>query len=90
VVQEAVTNSVQHGEAKNIWIDLKRGGTGGVELTIQDDGHGFDIKEGDTANLRAEGHRGLSNMEERIALVGGALKIISYRGEGTCIRGVLP
>jgi signal transduction histidine kinase len=90
VVQEAVTNSVQHGEAKNIWIDVKRRETGGVELTIQDDGHGFDIKEGDTADLRAEGHRGLSNMEERMALVGGRLKIISYRGEGTCIRGLLP
>jgi signal transduction histidine kinase len=90
VVQEAVTNSVQHGEAKNIWIDLKRVETGGIELTIQDDGHGFDIKEGDTADLRAEGHRGLSNMEERMALVGGSLKIISYLGEGTCIRGLLP
>jgi signal transduction histidine kinase len=90
VVQEAVTNSVHHGEAKNIWIDLKRGETGGVELTIQDDGHGFDIKEGHIADLRAEGHRGLSNMEERMALVGGTLKIISYRGEGTCIRGLLP
>jgi signal transduction histidine kinase len=91
VAQEAVTNSVQHGEAKNIWIDLKRNETGGAELTIQDDGHGFDVKEGgDTADLRAEGHRGLSNMEERMALVGGRLKIISYRGEGTCIRGLLP
>ena len=90
VAQEAVTNSVRHGEARNIWIDLKRGETGGTELTIQDDGHGFDVKEGDTAALRAEGHRGLSNMEERMALVGGTLKIISYRGEGTCIRGLLP
>jgi signal transduction histidine kinase len=93
VVQEAVTNSVRHGEAKNIWIDLKRGETEGIELTIQDDGHGFDIKEGGTADLhslRSEGHRGLSNMEERMALVGGTLKIISYRGEGTCIRGLLP
>jgi signal transduction histidine kinase len=88
VVQEAVTNSVHHGEAKNIWIDLKHNQTGGIELTIQDDGHGFDIK--DTADLRAEGHRGLSNMEERMSLVGGSLKIISYRGEGTCIRGSLP
>jgi signal transduction histidine kinase len=89
VVQEAVTNSVRHGEAKNIWIDLKRNDDG-TELTIQDDGHGFEIKEGDTADLRAEGHRGLSNMEERMTLIGGRLKIISYLGEGTCIRGLLP
>ncbi|MDR3281022.1 MAG: sensor histidine kinase [Synergistaceae bacterium] len=90
IVQEAVTNSVRHGEARNIWIDLKRNDDGGIELTIQDDGHGFDMSESDTADLRAEGHRGLSNMEERMTLIGGQLKIISYRGEGACIRGLLP
>jgi signal transduction histidine kinase len=90
VVQEAVTNSVRHGEAKNIWIDIARGNEGGIELTVQDDGHGFDMSESDTADLRTEGHRGLSNMEERMALVGGRLKIISYKGEGTCIRAFLP
>jgi signal transduction histidine kinase len=90
VVQEAITNSVRHGEAKNIWIDITRGEEGGVELTIQDDGHGFELKEGSTAELRAKGHRGLSNMEERMALVGGRLKIISYKDEGTCIRALLP
>ncbi|MDR1651497.1 MAG: sensor histidine kinase [Synergistaceae bacterium] len=90
VVQEAVTNSVRHGEASNIWIDIKRSDDGDVELTIQDDGHGFDITESDTADLRAEGHRGLSNMEERMTLIGGQLKVISYRGEGTCVRGLLP
>jgi signal transduction histidine kinase len=90
VVQEAVTNSVRHGEAKNIWIELAKNDEGGIEMNIQDDGHGFEIREGTTADLRAEGHRGLSNMEERMSLVGGRLKIISYKGEGTCIRGFLP
>ncbi|MDR1472136.1 MAG: sensor histidine kinase [Synergistaceae bacterium] len=89
VVQEAITNSVRHGEAKNIWVDIKKS-ENGVELTIQDDGHGFDMHESGTHGLRAEGHRGLSNMEERMTLVGGRLKIISFRGEGTCIRGFLP
>jgi signal transduction histidine kinase len=90
VVQEAVTNSVRHGEAKNIWIDITRNDEGGIELTIQDDGHGFEIQDGDTDDLRTEGHRGLSNMKERMALIGGRLKIISYRSEGTCIRCLLP
>jgi signal transduction histidine kinase len=89
VVQEAVTNSVKHGEAGNIWIDIAKTDDG-ISLTVQDDGHGFDMKTWDKANLRAEGHRGLSNMEERISLVGGSLKIISYKGEGTCIRALLP
>ena len=89
VVQEAVTNSVRHGEAKNIWIDVK-GSDDGIELNIQDDGNGFELHEDGTAALRVEGHRGLSNMEDRMALVGGRLKIISYPGEGTCIRGLIP
>jgi signal transduction histidine kinase len=89
VVQEAVTNSVRHGEAKNIWVDVKKDERG-FELCVQDDGHGFDMHESGTAGLRVEGHRGLSNMEERMALVGGSLKIISYPGEGTCIRGLIP
>ena len=89
VVQESVTNSVRHGEAKNIWIDVKRNESG-IELNIQDDGNGFELHESGTAALRVEGHRGLSNMEDRMALVGGRLKIISYPGEGTCIRGLIP
>jgi signal transduction histidine kinase len=89
VVQEAVTNSVKHGEAKNVWVDVKHN-EHGIELCVQDDGHGFDMLEGGTADLRAEGHRGLSNMEERLELVGGRLKIISYPGEGTCVRGLIP
>ncbi|MDR0648196.1 MAG: sensor histidine kinase [Synergistaceae bacterium] len=89
VVQEAVTNSVRHGEAKNIWVDVRRDEKG-YELVIQDDGHGFDTYKSGTAELRVEGHRGLSNMEERMEIVGGRLKVISYPGEGTCIRGLIP
>ena len=90
VVQESVTNSVKHGEAKNIWIDLSRNEEDSITLTIQDDGHGFDTKKTNRDELRAEGHRGLFNMEERMSLIGGRLKIISYKGEGTCIRALLP
>ena len=90
VAQEAVTNSVKHGEAKNIWIDMSRNEEGRVALTIQDDGYGFDTKKFSRAELRAEGHRGLFNMEDRMSLIGGSLKVISYKGEGTCIRAVLP
>ena len=90
VVQEAVTNSVKHGDANNIWIDLSRNEEGGITLTIQDDGHGFDSTTSSRAELRAKGHRGLFNMEERMSLIGGRLKIISYKGEGSCIRALLP
>lgn len=72
VVQEAVSNSVRHGAAKNIWVEVS-GEDKGLVLTVQDDGRGFDMDASGTTGLRVAGHRGLSNMEERMALVGGNL-----------------
>ena len=89
VVQESVTNSVRHGGAKNIWISVEVTDVG-TELNVQDDGNGFDMHTSGTAALRVAGHRGLSNMEERMALVGGRLEIISESGVGTCIRAIAP
>lgn len=89
VVQESVTNSVRHGGAGNIWVTVEVTDMG-VELTVADDGNGFDMHLKGTAGLRVAGHRGLSNMEERMALVGGRLEIISLPGEGTCIKAIAP
>ena len=89
VVQEAVTNSVRHGDSKNIWVSVNVTDTS-TELTVQDDGNGFDMHLKGTAGFRVTGHRGLSNMEERMALVGGRLEITSVPGEGTSIRAIVP
>ena len=89
VVQESVTNSVRHGGARNIWVTVEVSDTG-TELTVQDDGNGFDMHLKGTAGLRVAGHRGLSNMEERMSLIGGRLEIISVPGEGTCIKAIAP
>lgn len=88
VVQEALTNSAKHGNAKNIWVEVKSTEEG-PEFSILDDGQGFMMHEKGTSGLRVEGHRGLSNMEERMMLIGGHLEISSFPGKGTCIRGIL-
>lgn len=66
--QEALTNAIRHGRAKNIFIDLTYA-SHCVELMIQDDGLGTKkINKG----------LGLSGMEERVQLVGGS---ITFSGE---------
>lgn len=88
VTQEAVNNSAHHGKAKNVKISLRDDGKL-IVLQIEDDGKGFDVPV-DVAEFRIYGHRGLSNMTERISLVGGTIIINSEAGKGTIIRCELP
>jgi signal transduction histidine kinase len=56
---------------------------GQVELTIADDGAGFD------ADQRHDGF-GLLGMSERAQLAGGTLEVTSAPGSGTTVRARLP
>ena len=88
VVQESVANSARHGRAKIVRISL-RSVENGWWLEITDDGAGFDVPAS-LIELRAHGHRGLANMHERMALVGGHVEILSQKGEGTITRCWFP
>ncbi|MFH1155280.1 MAG: PAS domain-containing protein [Pseudomonadota bacterium] len=80
ISQEAVTNALKHAGASVIEVDLT------VEndilmLKIKDDGCGFSMDD------RAEyvGF-GLTGMKERAILAGGALEILSGKGQGTEVQ----
>lgn len=88
VAQEAVNNSAKHSEAENVSISLKNTGKM-ILLQIEDDGKGFEVLDNFT-ELRVQGHRGLSNMRERMSIVGGHFSIFSTPGKGTVIRCELP
>ena len=88
VAQEAVNNSARHGAAENVSISLKNTGRL-ILLQIEDDGKGFEFTDNFT-ELRVQGHRGLSNMRERMSIVGGHFSIFSTPGKGTVIRCELP
>ena len=62
---------------------------GKILLEILDNGRGFDANI-DHEALRLEGHRGLANMKERMALIGGTLTITSEPGKGTRVLAALP
>jgi signal transduction histidine kinase len=91
VVQEAVHNAVRHGGAREVLVRLERAETPEprVLMDVVDDGGGFD-PPADYTRLRVEGHRGLANMAERMALVGGSIRVRSRPGAGTTIRCAVP
>ncbi len=79
IAQEAVSNAARHARASTITIGLKPE-AGEVELSISDDGAGFDLTQaGESHGL------GLRIMQERIQEAGGKLRLQTAPGEGTCL-----
>jgi signal transduction histidine kinase len=78
ISQEAMSNVAKHSKASLVNLTLQKAGES-VELTIQDNGHGFQYGE------IAKGF-GLSTMKERAELSGGTFAIQSTEGKGTAIR----
>lgn len=89
ILQEAVSNAARHGRASEVRAQVREE-DGELVLDITDDGRGFDASHIDREALRLEGHRGLTNMIERMSLIGGRLEVASGPGEGTRILATLP
>jgi PAS domain S-box-containing protein len=78
IAQEAIANVVRHARASRVWVEVRQGG-GHLELTIGDDGIGFDVPA--LGGRRgAEISLGLLGMQERALLVGAHLEIRSTPG----------
>jgi signal transduction histidine kinase/ligand-binding sensor domain-containing protein len=88
VVQEAVTNALRHAGAARIAVGLERGADR-IELTVRDDGRGFDVPEA-LARAAAGRHLGLLGIRERVESLGGRVELDSSPGRGTEIRATLP
>ena len=84
--QEAITNALKHGAARNLRMELHYTASF-VELLTADDGCGFD-PEGTTAT--EAGHFGLLGMRERTNKIGGTLSIVSKPGRGTTVTVKVP
>ena len=88
IVQEALSNATRHGERNEQWVTLKAA-DGNVEVTIRDEGHGFDVTSvEDHDGLRAR--IGLRSMRERAELLGGDFEVRSAPGQGTTVTVYLP
>jgi signal transduction histidine kinase len=88
IAQEALSNTAKHSHAGTATLHLERQDTS-IQLTVSDDGTGFD--ETDAARARGEGHGiGLMSMRERSELLGGTFRIESGSGKGTTVTVTLP
>ena len=81
--QEAITNALRHARASEINLSLTLGDDG-LQLSVRDNGVGFD-----GADLRHT-PLGLLGMRERVAGLGGSLRIDSAPGAGTEIFATFP
>ena len=84
IVQESLTNVIRHANAKNVVVSLANKKTS-FELTIQDDGAGFD-----TEIATAKKTFGLLGMKERTLMMEGTYSITSSAGLGTTIIVSVP
>jgi signal transduction histidine kinase len=82
IVQEALTNVVKHADARAVSVVLART-DGAITAVVEDDGRGFDT------GARTEG-LGLAGMRERLALLGGRLKLESSTASGTTLVAEVP
>ena len=89
ILQEALKNVGQHAHARHVTVNLTKQGRG-VQLTIKDDGIGFDPKKNYPNAKNGKAGLGLLSMRERATYVGGVLKITSVPRGGTEIEVSIP
>jgi two-component system NarL family sensor kinase len=88
ILQETLKNVEKHARARHVTVHLTKPGDI-VQLTINDDGMGFD-PDHHPARRKGKGGFGLLGMRERATYVGGALKVKSVRRVGTEIEIRIP
>ncbi len=92
VTQEGLTNVVKHAYAKNVWVELELKNRV-VQLSIRDDGRGFDYKSLlQQPRLRRTDRLklGFLGLKERVELLGGSMHIETAPGEGTRLTVQIP
>jgi signal transduction histidine kinase len=83
VVQEAITNITKYARAHHVWVSLATN-DGQVEVSVRDDGIGFDT------TTQPNSAHGLLGMRYRVEAEGGTLALVSAPGQGTLIRVTMP
>ena len=79
-VQEIITNSSRHSDARNLWIVI-RPDVGGLQLFARDDGRGVSV---------LQFGNGLKGMRERFAEYSGRIEFAATAGDGFRVKGFMP
>lgn len=88
ILQEALANAAKHADTKKCRVALRISGPAGgprlLELSVKDQGIGFDPRKAQNGSL------GLLSMRERAELLGGAFRLLSEPGKGAEVRVEIP
>jgi signal transduction histidine kinase len=88
IVQESFNNVAKYSQADVVTLSLARK-EGAIQLSIHDNGNGFDPMS--VAPRKGLGSGiGLTSMQERTELSGGAFSLASCQGEGTRVAASWP
>lgn len=88
IAQEAISNIARHAGAGNAIISLEYL-RDAVEMTLEDDGQGFDLS-GVLGPHRREAALGILGMQERVAILNGTVTLHSHVGGGTSVSVRVP
>jgi PAS domain S-box-containing protein len=86
IIQEISTNTLRHSSAKKATIKMSKVGKDSLKLIIKDNGVGLDLEKMNKDNWGA----GLKNIERRVTLLKGVLKLDSEPNKGTCYTITVP
>jgi signal transduction histidine kinase/ligand-binding sensor domain-containing protein len=81
VTQELINNALKHAGAARVFVDLRRTPQG-IELTVSDDGRGFDPELAFSHRTDRVRGLGLDSIQERVAMLNGELQVESAPGQG--------
>lgn len=84
VVQEGLSNIVQHAEATKVTLELSNTDNH-IEIRLQDNGRGFH-PEGLMNRQTPEKQFGLLSIRDRVEMIGGRFELTSSEGQGTSLR----
>ncbi len=81
-VRELLFNAVKHARVDTVRVLVRQPSEGQVEITVSDDGPGFDPAKVSPVGQEGGGF-GLFGMRERLGLIGGTMQVDSAPGKGS-------
>jgi PAS domain S-box-containing protein len=89
IIQEALTNIGKYSQATKVFLRVREK-PNLLQVRIEDNGIGFDVKEVVDRKAAPSDYMGLVSMKERARMSGGTLRVWSREGRGTKISVTIP
>ncbi len=89
IVQEGLNNVWRHAKASSVQIEVQHTSPRALMVSIEDDGMGF-TDSVDMTNLSKSGHFGLLGISERVALLGGRMRLQRQPAGGSLLQVEIP